>query len=75
MVPLLLLLLPAADEAPVRLLTGLWYTVWWIEDDAQPEVYLFDGGCFVYQSALPRRATAIVAPAGMLERIRGRYRQ
>ena len=35
MVPLLLpLLLPAADEAPVRPLIGLWYTVWRNEDDA-----------------------------------------
>ena len=44
-------------------------------DEAEPEVYLFDGGRFVYQSALPRRATAIVAPAGMLERMREWYRQ
>ena len=44
-------------------------------DEAEPEVYLFDGGRFVHPFALSRRATVIVAPAGMLERMREWYRQ
>ncbi len=42
-------------------------------DEERPEVYLFDGTRFVYQGAMPRRATVILTPAGMLERMRQRH--
>jgi hypothetical protein len=52
-------------ETPVK---GEYY-----RDEQQPEVYLFDGERFVYQAGMPRRATVILAPAGMLERMRQRF--
>jgi hypothetical protein len=39
-------------------------------DAARPELFLFDGQRLVPQAEPPRRGTVIVAPAGMLERIR-----
>ena len=41
-------------------------------DEESPDVFLFDGKRLLRQDAPPRRATVIVAPAGMLERIRGK---
>lgn len=52
-------------ETPVK---GEYY-----RDKSKPEVYLFDGGQFVYQGGMPRRATVIVTPAGMLDRMRARF--
>jgi len=36
-------------------------------DEAQPDVYLFDGERLVRQEAAPRRAATIVVPAGVLQ--------
>lgn len=41
-------------------------------DESRPEVYLFDGRRLVHQTAMPRRATVVLTPAGMLERIAAR---
>lgn len=41
-------------------------------DENAPEVYLYDGRRLVHQTATPRRAAVIIAPAEMLERIRQR---
>ncbi len=49
-------------ETPVK---GEYY-----RDETEAEVYLFDGARFVYQGGMPRRATLIVTPAGMLARMR-----
>jgi len=53
------------SETPVK---GEYY-----RDEGQPEVYLFDGNGFVYQGGMPRRATVILTPAGMLDRMRGQF--
>ncbi|HOA75171.1 MAG TPA: hypothetical protein PL151_17945 [Phycisphaerae bacterium] len=52
-------------ETPVK---GEYY-----RDENEPEVYLFDGRQFVHQNAMPRRATVILTPAGMLERMRQKF--
>jgi hypothetical protein len=38
-------------------------------DENKPEVYLYDGGKLVYQGGMPRRATVILTPSGILDRI------
>ena len=38
-------------------------------DENRPEVYLFDGQALVHQGGMPLRATVIVTPAGLLDRI------
>lgn len=52
-------------EIPVR---GEYY-----RDEDKPEVYLFDGRRFVHQGSMPRRATVIVTPAGLLGRMRDKH--
>ncbi len=54
-------------ETPVR---GEYY-----RDEDKPEVFLFDGKRFVHQNAMPRRATVILTPAGMLDRMRQRVKE
>jgi hypothetical protein len=44
-------------------------------DENKPEVYLFDGEKLIHQSATPRRATVILVPSGMLERIQDRWKK
>lgn len=41
-------------------------------DEDKPDVYLCENGRLVYQGAMPRRATVILTPAGMLDRIKKR---
>jgi len=50
-----------------RLVPGEYY-----RDEGRSEVYLFDGQRLVHETATPRRATVILTPAGLLERIAAR---
>ncbi|MGQ9925112.1 MAG: hypothetical protein ACUVSM_14455, partial [Armatimonadota bacterium] len=43
-------------------------------DETEPEVYLFDGRNLVHVGEMPRRATVILVPKGMLARIKDRLK-